>query len=206
MPRTVTKDRSIFFIPGQGGITFEPKSPFVTITFPVGFPERKGLHWHETHTEYLEVVQGIALITLGEVTETFSSADGIIVIPRFTHHEYRRADTVEAGRDGKDVGLLVREWTDPADGQKQLYFRNVMGLIEDRAGETLLSNVWTLWQLFVVFSGNDNFPLLLPVPAILGPLKPIVERNFTYTLLRILALLGSLVGLRSQCCEVEVGA
>ncbi|TKA75491.1 hypothetical protein B0A49_02022 [Cryomyces minteri] len=78
MPRTLTRDRSIFFIPGQGGITFHPNTAAVTITLPVGSTGRTGLHWHETHTEFLSVLQGVALITLGTVTETFRPADGTI--------------------------------------------------------------------------------------------------------------------------------
>ncbi|TKA68012.1 hypothetical protein B0A49_04483 [Cryomyces minteri] len=201
MPRTLTRDRSIFFIPGQGGITFHPNTAAVTITFPVGSTGRTGLHWHETHTEFLSVLQGVALITLGTVTETFGPTDGTITIPRFTHHEYRRADSAEAGTDGRDVNLTVKEWTEPADGQKQVFFRNVLGIIEDRAGETLLWNLWTLWQLFVVFAGNDNYPLVLPAPATLGPLKPAVERYFTYVVLQISLVLGGFVGLRSRYPE-----
>jgi mannose-6-phosphate isomerase-like protein (cupin superfamily) len=83
----------------------------VTITLPVGSKVRTGLHWHEQYTEYLAVVQGVALVTLDDKTERFGPLDGVIVIPRYTKHEYRRADTETgtSGEDGWEIDLILKE-------------------------------------------------------------------------------------------------
>lgn len=115
MPRTDFRSQNDFFIEGQGGVSFpsktSPSAGRATITFPVGSKVRTGLHWHEQYTEYLAVVQGVALVTLDDKMECFGTQDGVIVIPRYTKHEYRRADT-EAGRtggDGRDFDLILQE-------------------------------------------------------------------------------------------------
>jgi quercetin dioxygenase-like cupin family protein len=147
MPRTNYLTRNTFTIPSQGSISLPPLTPppsnhEVYITFPISSKIATGLHWHETHIEYLQIIQGVALVTLGDSTEKYTAKSGVITIPRFTVHEYQRADSIaskakgeireEDDDDGRDVDLIVKEWTDSADGEKAIFFRNVVGLILDR--------------------------------------------------------------------------
>jgi hypothetical protein len=113
-----------------------------------------GLHWHETHTEYLQVVSGAAFVTLGDTV----AKDGIITIPRFMVHGYSRADSitppVQGEEDGKDVDLVIKEWTDPQDGGKVVFFRNVLGIILDRDEQTRIwGNLWMLGVCLLCFGG-----------------------------------------------------
>jgi hypothetical protein len=186
MPRTSLRTQNTFNVSNQGNVTFpsasSPSSGTVLIAFPAGSKAGTGLHWHETHTEYLQVVQGVALITLGDITEKFKAKDGIITIPRYVVHGYRRAEGLGIpGDDGRDVDLIIKEWTDPDDGQKEVFFRNILGIILDsdpNAG--MLGNIWMLWSLFVVFNELDNYPALLRLPKVLGPLGRDLERRFTH--------------------------
>ncbi len=82
--------------------------------------------------EFIQVVQGHALITVGEDTAVFGPEDGVVAIPRFTIHQYGRADDTSKGAASRAIDLIVKEWTDPADGEKEVFFRNVLGLLVDR--------------------------------------------------------------------------
>jgi len=215
MPRTNRRSQNTFTIPAEGSITLPPLTPLsqtpnqeVTLTFPIASKIATGLHWHETHTEYLEVLQGVALVTLGDSTSRFTSESGVITIPRFVVHEYRRADSVRSpstpgkdgedddGDDGSDVDLIVREWTDPADGEKGIFFRNVVGLILDRDPSAgILGNLWLAWSLFVVFWEGDNFPRFVKMPKLWG-LGKVLERGVASGVLGLAKGLGRWVGVR----------
>ncbi|KAE9382149.1 hypothetical protein N431DRAFT_393963 [Stipitochalara longipes BDJ] len=212
MPRTNRCSQDTFAIPSQGSITLPPLSSppsnhEVIITFPIASKIATGLHWHETHTEYLEVLQGVALITLGDSTSRFTSKAGVVTIPRFVVHEYRRADSIpstlnpkieegDEGGDGRDVDLIVKEWTDPADGEKAIFFRNVVGLILDRDPYVgILGNLWMAWNLFVVFWEWDNFPRFVKMPKLWGVGK-VLERCVTWGILGLAAGVGRWLGVR----------
>jgi hypothetical protein len=65
----------------------------------------------------------------------------------------------------------------------------------------MLGNIWILWSLFVVFNGLDNYPALLRLPKVLGPVERGLERTFTHAVLIIVSILGWFVGLRKQYPE-----
>jgi hypothetical protein len=72
-------------------------------------------------------------VTLNKTTRTFTPEDGIITVPRFASHEWRRANS-----EGEE--LVVKEWTGPVDGEKQIFFRNLSSVILDvRKMDRLLS-------------------------------------------------------------------
>jgi len=105
----------------------------VTVTQPPNSTWASGPHWHESHTEFLQIVHGTALVTLNKTTRTFTPEDGIITVPRFASHEWRRANS-----EGEE--LVVKEWTGPVDGEKQIFFRNLSSVILDvRKMDRLLS-------------------------------------------------------------------
>jgi hypothetical protein len=210
MPRTNHRSQNTFTIPHQGSVTLPPlpslpstssSSPpnlssstqnhNVYITFPIASKIATGLHWHETHTEYLQIIQGCVLVTLGDTTNKYTADSGVITIPRFMVREYRRADSVpstsrgkakaddEEGEDEKDVDLIVKEWTSPGDGEKPLFFRNVVGIILDRDPNAgLLAKLWMAWGLMVVFWEWDNFPRFVKMPK-LGELGRVLERGMS---------------------------
>ncbi|KAK3681115.1 hypothetical protein B0T22DRAFT_312433 [Podospora appendiculata] len=139
-----------------------------TITLPRGSAWTSGLHWHETHTEYLRVVSGTIRVRLGD--ETFDVSAGPssaeLRIDRYTWHEWARASV--AG----DEHVVVVERTEPADGEKAVFFRELNGVILGAAAAAAAGRAWVpswvvgawvQWRLMVVFYRRDNFPVMLGV-------------------------------------------
>jgi quercetin dioxygenase-like cupin family protein len=196
MPRSVTKDHASFT--RAGSVTYalpSPplSSPVVTITLPPKSTWTSGLHWHETHTEYLQIVRGTALVTLNNASRTFAAEDGIITVPRFARHEWQRATP-----DGEE--LVVKEWTDPADGQKEIFFRNLSSVILDCTKDGPPNEWWLTWQLFVVFWGLDNYPVFLNL-VWLPLIGTMLEWALTHVLLFAAVLTGKIIGLKSAYGE-----
>ena len=155
----------IYTLPTSGS------SPIVTITIPPHSNWTSGPHWHETHTEYLRVVQGAAKVTLSNQTRVVRPSDGIVTVPKFTIHEWGRISPTEAdgniSRHQADEDLIVEEWTDPVDGLKNVFFRNLNGVIldETQGGKSAPRSEWWLTlQLWVIFHDLDNWPVLLGGP------------------------------------------
>ncbi|KAH7153133.1 hypothetical protein EDB81DRAFT_882078 [Dactylonectria macrodidyma] len=203
MPRTVTRDESSLFLP-EGGVEFadcRASEPTSTVVFRVGTTLKTGLHWHEDKTEYLQVTQGHALITVGDRTAVFSPKDGVVTIPRFTIHQYSRADDSEEGAASQDIDLLVTEWTDPNDGDKAIFFRNVISCIKDKE-DGLLGGLVLLLSLFVVMHSHDNYPLLWSGPKFLGGrVQLAIRRIVTHGVLKMAAGVGYCIGLKGTYSE-----
>ncbi|PMD39633.1 hypothetical protein L207DRAFT_512632 [Hyaloscypha variabilis F] len=196
MPRSITKDRTSFT--RAGSVTYAlPSPPFsspvVTITLPPKSNWTSGLHWHEDHTEYLQIVRGSALVTLDNRTQVFTSDNGIITVPRFARHEWQRASA-----EGED--LVVKEWTDPADGQKEVFFRNLSSVILDCTKDGPPKEWWLTWQLFVVFWGLDNYPVFLKM-AWIPLIGTLLEWVLTHVVLLVAVFAGKMIGLSSVYAE-----
>jgi mannose-6-phosphate isomerase-like protein (cupin superfamily) len=132
-----------------------------TIKLPPTSSWTSGLHYHNSHTEYLQIVQGTARVSLSGHTFSADAATGVITIPKGAVHEWRRHPQSDA-----QVELVVEEWTEPNDGQKEIFFRNICGVLEDavRVNEgriwRLLPSDWALKiELWNVMGGHDNFPV-----------------------------------------------
>ncbi len=98
----------------------------------------------------------------------------------------------------------MKEWTDPADGQKEVFFRNLSSVILDCTKDGPPNEWWLTWQLFVVFWGLDNYPVfvtLLWLPFI----GQMLEWALTHVLLCVAVLAGKLVGLKSAYGEYTPG-
>ncbi|KAM7216781.1 hypothetical protein V8F06_007891 [Rhypophila decipiens] len=192
-----TKTGRLDFSPAPDSSDIHPGTVTVTINTGPDSPST-GLHWHETHTEHLRIVQGCALVTVGDHTATFTKDDGVITIPRLVLHEVRRADNVEQGRAWKDTDLVMREWTDPADGDKVIFFRNIMSLIKDEK-KTLLGKISTGLSIVVVAQAHDNYPVIWKGPTVLGKgFQQTVRRYLTFSVMAVVGFVGRLVGCRSE--------
>ncbi len=195
--RTTTISQSIFTRPPPASVTYDLTSPNSTlITVPPSSLWTTGPHWHETHTEHLAIVSGAALITLRNSTWIHTPADGTITIPRYAVHEWRRAPDADPESEAED--LVVREWTDPADGQKEVFFRMLNSFLVEPAPEGLHSTPCLRWvvervvvplQVWVVFAAWDNWPVLVG--------RGWIGWVITHVVLRVASVLGGLVGLRS---------
>ncbi|KAK0654735.1 hypothetical protein B0T16DRAFT_320519 [Cercophora newfieldiana] len=199
MPRTITRNEESVSVPGVFEIVFTSPPPAVqggvTITFRTG-PDvpSTGLHWHETHTEYLQMIQGCALITVGDQTAVFTNDSGVVAIPRHTVHEVMRADSVEEGKHCKDVELVIYEWADPSDGDKDIFFRNLLGLMKD-SRRTLLRTVSLGISMVVLSGAHDNYPVFWGGPKFVGRNgQSIIVRGVTYALMKLIGAVGWVVG------------
>jgi mannose-6-phosphate isomerase-like protein (cupin superfamily) len=202
--RTETHSQHQLFIP-FGGVEFAKEAysaPVVNIVLRAGpHTHSTGLHWHETHTEYLQVLQGHALVTIGSRTSVFGKDDGVITIPRGTIHQYMRADKTEEGSESRDVDLIVREWTEPADGDKEVFFRNMMSLLMDKK-DTAAGGISLLLSIMVVAWAHDNYPVFWQGPSFLGEaFQSKVRMGTTYCLMGALNLVGRLLGYKRDYPE-----
>ncbi|KAF8893017.1 hypothetical protein BD779DRAFT_1468060 [Infundibulicybe gibba] len=104
------------------------------------------LHWHETHDEYIHILEGQLEITLGSHVKTYDHHDGPICI---------RKGVVHGLRSARGVRCVVEERTEPMDEQKEILFRNLMG-----SGKQ--ANVFEAMQIFYHGDGRPVFPIHIP--------------------------------------------
>ncbi|KAJ8087723.1 hypothetical protein PM082_006560 [Marasmius tenuissimus] len=159
-PGSTAARKSIFTRPLPQAVTYDLSIPDqATITLPPQSTWTSGAHWHETHTEYLQVLCGHAEIRLGDTTlQSVGPKDGVITVPRYAVHEWKRSNL-----DGLEDDLVVREWTDPKDGMKEVFFRSVNGLVLDaiRDGEGSWRMRTLELELMNLFWRADNWPVVL---------------------------------------------
>jgi hypothetical protein len=148
--------------------------------------------------EYIQVVQGHAKVTLGDDEFVLGPEDGVVTVAPFTVHQYSRADDTERGAASKDMELWVKEWTDPADGDKEIFFRNVISSMIDRP-RGVLGTAKLLLTLFTIMNAHDNYPVIWRGPAVGSPgLRLAVRRAVTKTVLGILGFVGWAAGFKGS--------
>ncbi|KAF4462631.1 hypothetical protein FALBO_10552 [Fusarium albosuccineum] len=152
----------------------------VTITLPKTSTWSSGLHWHETHTEYLKVIKGTIRVRLGDTVQTVTATGDEqpeLKVARYQWHEWQRA-----GPDGDDVVVIER--TEPNDNEKAIFFWNLNGVILNTpkmlndpkslasrlpsALHGLFIDFWITLNLFVIFRHLDNVPVFLNAPSFLA--------------------------------------
>lgn len=156
----------------------------VVLVMKHGIAATTGLHWHEEKKEYIQILQGRARVRVGNDTAIFTPEDPPITIPRFVMHEYGRADL--GAIDSTDPDLRVKEWVSRPDGSKEVFFRNIMGLINDRE-DNFRGNLKLLLAIFTLMNEHDNYPVILSGPVWL-------RKGLTYTMLRCVSFVGRLCG------------
>ncbi|KAI9150400.1 hypothetical protein HJFPF1_10166 [Paramyrothecium foliicola] len=203
MPRTNLANKSDLLI-DEGGVLIpgtRDADHSVILVFRQGANASTGLHWHEEKTEYLQVLQGHALVTVGDRTGVFGPDDGTITVPRFTLHQFSRADNTPEGAASKDVELRVKEWTDPPDFAKEIFFRNMLGVIIDRQ-TGIWGNLKALLSIFVIMNEHDNYPVFANGPSFLGPAaQSFIRRKFTYATLGVISFIGRSLGFKGTYDE-----
>lgn len=151
----------------------------VKITLPESSTWSSGLHWHETHTEYLKLIRGTIRVRLGNTTRCITATDDEqpeIRVARYEWHEWQRA-----APDGPEVVVIER--TEPSDNDKAVFFWNLNGVILNAPkllGDSsslvarfptriqgLLLDFWVTLNLFVIFRYLDNVPVFLNAPDVL---------------------------------------
>ncbi|KZT63887.1 hypothetical protein DAEQUDRAFT_733330 [Daedalea quercina L-15889] len=154
MKRTQTADSvGVKYSAAKGTVTFgatESPAPGLP-TFQTRFHFDPGakfdsfLHFHASHAEYLYCEQGQIRVQIGDMVKIVGPEDGQLEIPAWTPHRWVTL--------GVDQETIVWERTDPNDGQKELFFRNLFSLVNDYGGMP------PFLQMFKVFSDYDNYPI-----------------------------------------------
>ena len=148
----------------------------VKITLPESSTWSSGLHWHETHDEYLKVIKGTIRVQLGKTIQYISASENEqpeIKVGRYVWHEWQRAEP-----DGE---VVVIERTEPDDNEKAIFFWNLNGVILDAPRllndpsslvsrlpgrvQGLVLDFWITLNLFVIFNHLDNIPVFLNAPS-----------------------------------------
>ncbi|KAI2462944.1 hypothetical protein F4781DRAFT_156802 [Annulohypoxylon bovei var. microspora] len=167
-PRTRRPAQTTFTRPSPAAVTYDLSvRDQATITVPARSAWSSGPHWHEAHTEFLQVLAGRAWVRLGGRVFVVGCAEGVVTVPRGVVHEWRRADVegegvVEDGKRGGGEGeeLVVREWTEPKDGAKEVFFRNLNGLVLDASGGGGWRSTLLELELWNLFWRADNYPVV----------------------------------------------
>ncbi|KAI6085870.1 hypothetical protein F4821DRAFT_143911 [Hypoxylon rubiginosum] len=166
-PRTRRTNQDTFTRPSPAAVTYDlSERRHATIRVPPGSAWTSGPHWHVAHTEFLQVLSGTALVTLAGLDLRVEPGDDVVMVPRGVVHEWRRAD-VDPWRLKDSEELVVREWTEPSDGAKEVFFRNLNGLILDEAasnrseGGSSWSGALLELELWNLFWRADNYPVVL---------------------------------------------
>lgn len=159
------------------------------ITLPEKSTWTPGPHWHEEYVEYFRVIKGRVLVKLGGVSRIVTPEDEVVRVDKFVLHEFMRAD-IDKSDDEKDPGeVITEEWTDPADGSKHVFFRNVFSTIQD--SERYWGR-WTFLQALYVMATYDNYIEIVP-----GRFS-YLSTHASYLGIRFIS---RLVGLRPWCEE-----
>lgn len=121
---------------------------------------------------------------------------GVVAIPPFTVHEYGRADDTEEGKSSRDVMLRIREWTDPGDGAKEVFFRNITSCLKDKQ-EGTRGTISLLLSIFCILRAHDTYPVVVSGPAWLGgKMQKRIRELASYTVLGVVGSLGKLAGFK----------
>ncbi|KAI9709394.1 MAG: hypothetical protein M1828_002515 [Chrysothrix sp. TS-e1954] len=148
-----------------GAVTFifpREETPFATrIIMHKNSKWTPGAHWHERYVEYFRVLQGrVRIITNGMPREVVES-DGEQQIDKYVVHEFMRADVDAESGEGDDADVVVEERVEPADGTKEVFFRNVFGVLQD---SDRAFGRWTALQITLTCAHLDNFDVYLAGP------------------------------------------
>lgn len=230
MPFTQTSHQSTFYRPPPTNTTLTfprptsldgPKRPPTIINIHAGSEYSTQYHWHETYTEYIRVTSGAALITISGVSKIYTAKDEVAQVPRYARHEWMRFDRParllnQEQREAQEAfcralekeefeklkaeNVIAEEWTDPADGRKEIFFRNILSTISEPEYEdhsSRLGGLWKTLQINCVMWELDNYPVLVDVGGWRGGWRALIEAMCTFGVMACLVVLGRLCGCRA---------
>ncbi len=217
---TRTSHLSIFTTPPPNAASHSIKTPYKThVTVPVGSSWTPGRHWHNDHTEHFQVLSGAMLITVNNKSFILTGGSPAVTIPRKARHELMRWDC--PGRKGhqkvaqeafrnemlakgqsKELEKLrvqvveAEESTTPADGEKEIFFRNALSAItESRSG--ILAEIMRFVHIVIIYQGLDVRMVILDMGAENGHgWRGMVEEMIWWLILGMASLIGGVFALK----------
>ena len=99
---------------------------------------------------------------------------------------------------GEDV--VAEEWTDPADGQKEIFFRNLFSTLVEtqyQSNTLWLGELWKTLQIMCVMWELDNYVVLVDFGGWRGGWRAWIEAAFTYAVMGCMTILARLCGCRA---------
>ena len=199
-------------------ITFRPSSTIST-----------SLHWHTTHTEYIKVLSGAALVMVAGKVKIYTAEDGTAVVPRYARHEWMRFDRPahllskkqmeyqekwmeEQGEDIvqklKKTEVVAEEWTEPKDGEKEIFFRNLFSSAREPQWKgSWLGGVYMVLQIMCVMWKLDNYIVLVDLggKGDGSGWRGFVEAVISYSVMGLASAVGRLMGLMAVNEEYTPG-
>ena len=98
------------------------------------------------------------------------------------------------------VDLVAEEWTHPADGEKELFFRNLFGTIAEATVLPFWLGSLVMWiRIMVVMWELDNYPVFVDCDGWRGRWRSLAEEGITYGIMGVAWAVGRCVG----WCRVE---
>lgn len=155
------------------------------------------------------------------VSKIYTAKDGASQVPRYARHELMRFDRPahllsrgqreaqaayfrDHGKEEieklKGEDLILEEWTDPADGQKEIFFRNLFSTALEpqyQSNKSWLGELWKTLQIMCVMWELDNYFVLVDFGGWRGGWRALLEAAFTYTVMGCMVTLGRLCGCRA---------
>lgn len=217
---TRTTHLSTFTTPPPGAASHSFDTPSKThLTVPVGSAWTPGRHWHNNHTEHFKVLSGAILVTINNNSFVVTGASPTLTIPRKARHELMRWDC--PGRKGhqnvaqeafrkemlakgqsKELEKLraqqveAEEWTTPTDGEKEVFFRNLLSVIsEPRKG--ILGEMLRFIHIVIIYQDLDTRMVILDMGSEDGNgWRGMVEEMMWWVVLGVAGLIGGVLGLK----------
>lgn len=188
------------------------------LTIPVGSAFTTGRHWHNDHAEHFKVLAGALLITINNKSFVVTDASPAVTIPRKARHELMRWDC--PGREGHQNAaqeefrkiMLAKgqlkelekfqaqeveseEWTTPADGEKEVFFRNMLSAVsEPRTG--LFGQILRFVHIVIIYHGLDTRMVILDMGADGHGWRAMIEEMIWGLVLGMAGLIGGALGLQ----------
>ena len=172
--------------PDVGSLSLHDPSK-TDLKIPVGSTWTSGRHWHDDHVESWKVLSGAMLITINNNSFVVTGESPTVAIPCKARHELMRWDcpgrtdhqsAAQAAfrkemlsrglsRELEKLGaqqVEAEESTMPADGEKEIFFRNLLSVIsEPRTGR--LGEVLRFFHILLIYQRLDARMVILDMGA-----------------------------------------
>ena len=159
----------------------------------------------------------------------YTAEDGTAVVPRYARHEWMRFDRPahllskmqrecqekwmeEQGEDIvqklKNTEVVAEEWTEPKDGEKEIFFRNLFSTAREPQWKgSWLGGVYMVLQIMSVMWKLDNYIVLVDLggKGDGSGWRGFVEAVISYSVMGLANAVGRLMGLRAVNEEYTPG-